>query len=268
MESALQQGSQDIFSSEFSMASDSKIEWTETTWNPVTGCSKISEGCLHCYAERMSQRLRSMGVEKYSRGFQVALHEAVLEEPLRWAKPRLVFVNSMSDLFHESVESSFIAGVFDVMNRSPQHTFQVLTKRPSRVVRLDRNLDWTPNIWLGVSIESERWLGRLAMLERTGAETKFLSLEPLLGPLSNMDLSSIDWVIAGGESGPNARPMEPDWVREIRDSCVRSHVPFFFKQWGGVFKKRAGRELDGRIWDEMPHRQVVATGEGEVPRPQ
>ena len=237
------------------MAADSKIEWTEMTWNPVTGCSKISEGCKHCYAERMSARLRSMGVEKYKRGFQVAQHNAVLEQPLRWRKPRLVFVNSMSDLFHEAVDSDFIQAVFRMMNRSPQHTFQVLTKRPGRALRLDSELHWTSNIWLGVSIESARWLSRLETLRLTSARTKVLSLEPLLGPLSDLDLSGVDWVIAGGESGPGARPVHPNWVREIRDSCVAGRVPFFFKQWGGVNKKRTGRLLDGRTWDEMPGRE-------------
>lgn len=242
------------------MALGSKIEWTETTWNPVTGCSKISEGCKHCYAERMSRRLQAMGLEKYARGFQVSQHPSALEEPHRWTKPRLVFVNSMSDLFHDSVDSGFIEAVFAVMNRCPQHSFQVLTKRPERALKLNRNLNWTPNIWLGVSIESERWLGRLHALRLTSAKTRFLSLEPLLGPLPGLDLSGVNWVIAGGESGPGARPVDPDWVREIRDTCVRREVPFFFKQWGGTNKKRAGRILDGRTWDEMPGREPFNTG--------
>lgn len=240
------------------MATLSQIEWTESTWNPVTGCSKISEGCKHCYAERMSQRLRAMGSGKYRQGFAVALHEATLREPSRWLKPRLVFVNSMSDLFHESVPSAFIESVFSVMNNFPQHTFQVLTKRVERVVRLTHRLNWTPNIWLGVSIESERWLGRLEILRRTGARTKFLSLEPLLGPFPAIELSGIDWVIVGGESGPRARPMQARWVREIRDKCLQSRVPFFFKQWGGFQKRRTGRLLDGRTWDQMPTRHSRA----------
>ena len=235
------------------MSTLSKIEWTETTWNPVTGCTKISHGCKHCYAERMSKRLQAMGMEKYRRGFEVIVHESVLQEPLRWKKPSLVFVNSMSDLFHKTVPTEFVQSVFDVMNQAPQHTFQVLTKRPGRVSQLDARLDWTPNIWLGTSIESKRWLHRLDQLKASGARTKFLSLEPLLGPLPDLDLYGIGWVIVGGESGPGARPMNADWVREIRDSCVRSEVPFFFKQWGGVFKKRTGRVLDDRTWDEMPH---------------
>ena len=234
------------------MATLSKIEWTETTWNPVTGCTKISHGCKRCYAERMSKRLQAMGMEKYRQGFAVAVHESVLGEPFKWKKPSLVFVNSMSDLFHKAVPSEYVQSVFNVMNQSPQHTFQVLTKRPGRVNQLGGRLNWTPNIWLGTSIESERWLRRLDLLKATGAHTKFLSLEPLLGPLPDLDVSGIDWVIVGGESGPGARPMNADWVREIRDNCLNREVPFFFKQWGGVFKKRAGRILDDRTWDEMP----------------
>ena len=234
------------------MATLSKIEWTQTTWNPVTGCTKISYGCKHCYAERMSKRLQAMGMEKYRRGFEIVVHESVLQEPLKWKNPSLVFVNSMSDLFHKAVPIDFVQSLFEVMNQASRHTFQVLTKRPGRVKQIDARLDWAPNIWLGTSIESERWLDRLDRLKATGARTKFLSLEPLLGPLPDLDLSGIDWVIVGGESGPGARPMDAHWVREIRDNCVDSNVPFFFKQWGGVFKKRTGRTLDGRTWDEMP----------------
>ena len=234
------------------MSTLSKIEWTETTWNPVTGCTKISHGCKRCYAERMSKRLQAMGMEKYRRGFEVAVHDSVLREPFKWKKPSLVFVNSMSDLFHKAVPLEYVKSVFDVMNQSPRHTFQVLTKRPGRVNQLDSRLSWTPNIWLGTSIESEKWLRRLDLLKATGAHTKFLSLEPLLGPLPELDVSGIDWVIVGGESGPGARPMNAEWVREIRDNCLSSDIPFFFKQWGGVFKKRAGRILDDRTWDEMP----------------
>lgn len=234
------------------MATRSSIEWTEVTWNPVTGCTKISHGCKRCYAERMARRLQAMGVAKYRAGFEVAVHEAALNDPLRWQQPRLVFVNSMSDLFHKSVPADFVKAVFEVMNRASRHTFQVLTKRPGRVARLGGRLRWTPNIWLGTSIESERWLGRLEKLRGTGARTKFLSLEPLLGPLPNLSLQGIDWVIVGGESGPGARPMKADWVRNIRDNCLRNDVPFFFKQWGGTFKKRTGRTLDNRTWDRMP----------------
>ncbi len=202
------------------MATRSGIEWTETTWNPVTGCSPISPGCAHCYAERMAKRLQAMGVGKYRRGFDIAVHASALDQPLRWRQPRLVFVNSMSDLFHASVPAAFIESVFATMNRASRHTFQVLTKRPDRVLSLNDRLCWTPNIWLGVSIESERWLDRLAPLAGTGAPTKFLSLEPLLGPLPGLDLSGVDWVIAGGESGPGARPMHPAWIRAIRETCV------------------------------------------------
>ena len=234
------------------MSTHSAIEWTETTWNPVTGCTKVSHGCKFCYAERLSKRLRAIGVDKYRAGFSIAVHESTLKDPLKWRKPRLVFVNSMSDLFHKSVPLAFIKSVFDVMNRASQHTFQVLTKRPSRVAKVDAQLNWTPNIWLGTSIESERWLGRLTWLKQTSARTKFLSLEPLLGPLPDIQFEGIDWVIVGGESGPGARPMEADWVRALRDNCVKHSVPFFFKQWGGVFKKRTGRTLDNRTWDQMP----------------
>ncbi len=234
------------------MSTVSSIEWTDVTWNPVTGCTKVSHGCRHCYAEQMARRLRAMGVEKYRNGFAVTEHPEVLRDPLTWRKPRLVFVNSMSDLFHESVSTSFIEEVFRVMNQASRHTFQVLTKRPERVVDLNRQLRWTSNIWLGTSIESERWIDRLTLLRRIDAHTKFLSLEPLLGPLSSLDLRGVDWVIVGGESGPGARPMEADWAREIRDQCLAADVPFFFKQWGGVVKKRSGRELDGRTWDQQP----------------
>lgn len=198
-----------------------------------------------------------MGVQKYRNGFTLTTHSSTLEEPLKWAKPRLVFVNSMSDLFHKSVPPEFIKSVFDIMNRSPQHTFQVLTKRPDRVSQLNDSLNWTPNIWLGVSIESQRWLNRLEKLKKTGARIKFLSLEPLLEQLPDLSLVDIDWVIVGGESGPGARPLEPAWVKAIRDNCVQSSVPFFFKQWGGVFKKRHGRILDGRTWDEMPQPKIA-----------
>lgn len=237
------------------MSTQSAIEWTEATWNPVTGCTKISHGCKFCYAERLAKRLHAMGMQKYRNGFSVSIHESALTEPLKWRRPRLVFVNSMSDLFHKSVPSAFVEAVFEVMNRASWHTFQVLTKRPSRVALLEGRLHWTPNIWLGTSIESDRWLGRLAHLRETGAHTKFLSLEPLLGPLPDMPLRGIDWVIVGGESGPGARPMEADWVRDIRDQCLQNNVPFFFKQWGGMFRKRTGRILDDRTWDQMPSRK-------------
>ena len=234
------------------MSTRSSIEWTQATWNPVTGCTKISHGCKHCYAERMAKRLQAMGAKKYEAGFAVTTHAATLGEPLTWKTPRVVFVNSMSDLFHQSVPTDFVESVFAVMNQASRHTFQILTKRPARVARLEKRLRWTSNIWLGTSIESDRWLGRLEALGQTGARTKFLSLEPLLGPMSNLDLDGVDWVIVGGESGPGARPMQAAWVREIRDACVQHGVPFFFKQWGGVFKKRTGRTLDNRTWDQTP----------------
>lgn len=200
----------------------------------------------------MAHRLQAMGLDKYRNGFDVTTHPSVLGHPLKWKKPRLVFVNSMSDLFHEDIEPDFIRRVFDIMNQAGRHTFQVLTKRPEHVLELDQQLSWTPNIWLGVSIETARWGGRLDVLKQTGAHVKFLSLEPLLGRLSTLQLDGIDWVIVGGESGPGARAMRPEWVREIRDNCLESDVAFFFKQWGGPIKKRTGRILDGRTWDEMP----------------
>lgn len=234
------------------MSTNSTIEWTDVTWNPVTGCTRISHGCKHCYAERMSRRLMAMGATKYSRGFEVVEHPSTLMEPSKWKKPRRVFVNSMSDLFHDEVSEGFIREVFTVMAETPHHTFQVLTKRPQRLVAMDGKLDWSPNIWMGVSIESARWVDRLHLLSLTGAQTKFLSLEPLLGPLADLDLASMDWVIVGGESGTGARPMKPGWVRAIRDSCLAQEVPFFFKQWGGTQKYKSGRELDGQIWDQYP----------------
>ena len=234
------------------MAQGSKIEWTDATWNPVTGCNKISPGCKHCYAERLSKRLKATGMAKYSNGFEVTLHPDTLEIPLRWRKPRSIFVNSMSDLFHVDVPEPFIRDVFDVMERADWHRYQVLTKRAERVADLSSALPWPSQVWMGVSVESQDYAHRIDLLRETDARVKFLSLEPLLGPLPNLDLDGMDWVIVGGESGPGARPMQPDWVREIRDQCIDSGVAFHFKQWGGVFKKRHGRELDGRTWDEMP----------------
>ena len=237
-----------------SMASPapSAIEWTGVTWNPVTGCTKVSPGCARCYAERLARRLRAMGSPKYAAGFEVALHRETLDDPLRWRQPRLVFVNSMSDLFHDAVPDAFVEAVFRTMNAATRHTFQVLTKRPERAAALARRLRWTANVWLGTSVETEPYLRRLEPLRRTPAAVKFLSLEPLLGPLPSLELNGVDWVIAGGESGPGARPLDPDWARAIRDKCARSGVPFFFKQWGGTQRKKAGRLLDGRTWDELP----------------
>ena len=230
----------------------STIEWTDTTWNPVTGCTKVSPGCKHCYAERMAARLQAMGQANYAAGFQLTLQPHMLELPIGWKKPQTVFVNSMSDLFHEDVPLDYIQRVFDVMGRAHWHRFQVLTKRADRLAQLSSKLDWAPNIWMGVSVESEEYRSRIEALRRTGAEIKFLSLEPLLGPLRGLNLAGIDWVIVGGESGPKARPMDEDWVTDLRGQCRRAKVPFFFKQWGGKNKKKAGRELEGRTWDEMP----------------
>jgi len=229
-----------------------RIEWTEATWNPLTGCTKISPGCKHCYAERMALRLRAMGVDKYRNGFRLTLHPDTLAEPLRWTTPRTIFVNSMSDLFHHEVPLDFIQQVFDVMQRAHWHRFQVLTKRAERLHELDPLLPWPANVWMGVSVENATYTYRIDLLRQTGAAIKFLSLEPLLAPLPNLDLSGIDWVIVGGESGPGARPMAVEWVRDIRDQCLSAGVAFFFKQWGGTVKKRTGRLLDGRTWDEMP----------------
>ena len=234
------------------MAANSAIEWTESTWNPLTGCTKISPGCKHCYAERMAIRLQAMRQPNYANGFDLTLHERALELPLKWKKPQTIFVNSMSDLFHKDVPVEFILKTFDVMRRANWHTFQVLTKRSDRLLELSSRLPWRSHIWMGVSVETVDYAFRVNHLRQTGAVTKFLSLEPLLGPLPGLNLDSIDWVIVGGESGPGARPMDPDWVLEIRDQCVTADVPFFFKQWGGTRKKKAGRELEGRTWDEMP----------------
>ena len=234
------------------MATNSHIEWTDATWNPVTGCSKISPGCKHCYAERLALRLQAMGQKNYRNGFEVTLQPQMLDLPLRWKSPRRIFVNSMSDLFHQDVPLSYIGEAFSVMRRAHWHQYQVLTKRSERLLELSPRLEWEPQIWMGVSIENEDYLDRIDHLRRTGAHVKFLSLEPLLGPLRKLKLRGIDWVIVGGESGPGARPVDSAWVTDIRDQCVSGGVAFFFKQWGGVQKKKAGRELAGRTWDEMP----------------
>jgi protein gp37 len=230
----------------------SSIEWTEMTWNPVTGCTKISAGCKYCYAEVMARRLQAMGVEKYRNAFKLTLQEDALQIPYTWKKQKVVFVNSMSDLFHEEVPLDFIQKVFRVMNENPQHTFQVLTKRADRLLRVNKNLNWTHNIWMGVSVEDERVKHRIDLLRQTDARTKFLSCEPLIGPLPNMNLDKIDWVIVGGESGRKARPMSEDWVLDIMDQCQAANKAFFFKQWGGTNKKKTGRLLNGQTYDEMP----------------
>ncbi|HEV3330885.1 MAG TPA: phage Gp37/Gp68 family protein [Bryobacteraceae bacterium] len=234
------------------MAANSPIEWTDATWNPVTGCDKISPGCKHCYAERMANRLKAARNPNYQNGFELTLQPQMLARPLEWKKPKNIFVNSMSDLFHDEVPFDYIRQVFDVMNRASWHQYQVLTKRAERVHELSPHLKWAPHIWMGVSVESEKYVDRIDHLRQTGAHVKFLSLEPLLGPLEKLDLRGIDWAIVGGESGPGARPVDPSWVTDIRDQCVQARVAFFFKQWGGVNKKRTGRELEGRTWDQKP----------------
>ena len=234
------------------MGQKSSIEWTESTWNPLTGCTKISPGCKHCYAERMALRLQAMGQANYVNGFTLTLHEEALELPLRWKKPQTIFVNSMSDMFHAKVPLAFILRAFDVMRRAHWHRFQVLTKRADRLSALSEQLPWADNIWMGVSVENTPYTYRIDHLRNTGAAIKFLSLEPLLGPLNNLCLDGIDWVIVGGESGPGARVMKSEWVISIRDQCVEAGVPFFFKQWGGVWKKKFGRTLEDQTWDQMP----------------
>ena len=234
------------------MGAKSSIEWTESTWNPVTGCTKISPGCDHCYAERLALRLQAMGQPNYADGFRLTVQEHMLELPLRWKLPQVIFVNSMSDLFHKDVPTEYIQRVFDVMRRASQHRFQVLTKRSQRLARLSSRLSWQANIWMGVSVESQEYTFRIEHLRETDAHIKFLSLEPLLGPLTNLKLEGIDWVIVGGESGPGARAMKTEWVLDIRDQCQDAGIPFFFKQWGGTNKKKAGRVLEDRTWDEMP----------------
>lgn len=245
----------------------SRIEWTDATWNPVTGCDRISTGCDNCYALTLANRLKAMGAAKYQAdgnpqtsgpGFAVQTHPASLKEPYRWRSPRTVFVNSMSDLFHAQVPTAFIAEVFRVMADTPQHTYQVLTKRPMRVRRMAGELPWPENVWLGVSVENERVLHRVEHLRDVPAAVRFLSCEPLLGPLTNLRLDGVGWVIVGGESGSRARPMDPDWATDIRDRCQAASVPFFFKQWGGRTPKANGRQLDGQLWDEMPSRPLVA----------
>jgi len=234
------------------MSQISTIEWTDATWNPVTGCTKISPGCTHCYAETFAERWRGIPGHPYEQGFDLKIWETRLQQPLTWKKPRTVFVNSMSDLFHEEVPLSFVKKVFAVMRQAHWHNFQVLTKRSERLMELAPQLDWPENVWMGVSVESAKYLYRLDHLRKTPAFIRFASLEPLLGPLPKINLKGIHWVIVGGESGPGARPMDPQWVDEIREQCVKKGVPFFFKQWGGVQKKKNGRTLNGRTWDEMP----------------
>ncbi len=232
--------------------SKSKIEWTESTWNPVSGCTKITRGCDNCYAERMAMRLKAMGTRGYENGFDVTLHPHALEKPLKMKKPQVIFVNSMSDIFHEKIPDEFIIQIFDVMNRAYWHTFQVLTKRPKRLAKMVDKLNWTDNIWMGVTVEANEYVDRVDYLRDCSAKIKFLSLEPLIDSVDKLDYAGIDWVIAGGESGYGARVMQKEWVLEIRDRCKNENIDFFFKQWGGVNKKKAGRLLDGKIYDDMP----------------
>ncbi|MCD5341723.1 phage Gp37/Gp68 family protein [Arthrobacter sp. AK04] len=252
------------------MANNSAIEWTEATWNPVTGCDKVAAGCDNCYALTLSKRLKAMGAAKYQNdgnsttsgpGFGVTLHPAALDQPRKWKKPRVVFVNSMSDLFHAKVPISFVQDVFDVIAETPQHTYQVLTKRAHRMSRIADRLTWPSNLWMGVTVENKASIDRISQLRNTPATVRFLSCEPLLEPLGSLDLTGIHWLIAGGESGPTHRPMEEDWVRDLRDQSVAKDVAFFFKQWGGRTPKVNGRVLDGRTWDEMPKkaRELVAS---------
>jgi protein gp37 len=234
------------------MPTKSNIEWTEMTWNPVTGCTKISQGCKHCYAERMAKRLTAMGSDRYRNGFRVTLHPDLLDVPRKWRQPRVVFVNSMSDLFHEDIPDAFIQRVFATMRDCPQHTFQVLTKRAERLAALAPRLPWPHNVWMGVSVEDARVVDRIGYLQKTPAAVRFLSLEPLIGPLNDLRLEGIDWVIVGGESGPRARPMKAEWVTSILRQCRAASVAFFFKQWGGVRKDMTGRKLNGTFYNEMP----------------
>lgn len=234
------------------MSLESAIEWTDATWNPVTGCTKVSPGCKYCYAERLAKRLQLMGKERYVNGFKLTLHEEAIALPKRWLKPRRIFVNSMSDLFHPDVPDDFIGRVFDTMVEADQHIYQVLTKRPERVAALGSKLPWPSNIWIGTSIESAKYVSRADLLRQVPGKVRFLSCEPLLGPLDNLSLVDIHWLIAGGESGPINRPPNPAWIRQLRDMCLEQGVPFFFKQWGGRTPKSGGRRLDGQIWDQYP----------------
>lgn len=239
----------------------SSIEWTESTWNPLTGCTKVSPGCKNCYAERMAKRLKAMGVDKYANGFRLTLHPETLEEPLEWVKSQTIFVNSMSDLFHQDTPLDFILQIFDIMRRAHWHQFQILTKRAKRLLELDSHINWPENVWMGVSVENADYVKRIDFLRQTHAAIKFLSCEPLLGALPCLDLQGIHWVIVGGESGPHSRPIEYEWVRVIHEQCKQVNVPFFFKQWGGTRKKKTGRLLDNRTWDELP-RQFAITEAG------
>lgn len=231
-----------------------KIQWTEMTWNPITGCTKISDGCMNCYAARMAKRLKAMGNPRYINEFNVTVHKDLLEVPLDIKQPRMIFVNSMSDLFHKDVPDDVIIKVFETMNKAHWHTFQVLTKRPERVLAMDQAglLKWSSNIWMGTTVENDKYVDRIDKLRKTKANIKFLSCEPLLGSLKDISLEEIDWVIVGGESGPKSREMEKEWVLELKELCEKDGVAFFFKQWGGINKKKSGRLLDGKTYDDYP----------------
>lgn len=239
------------------MGDHSAIEWTDATWNPVTGCTKVSPGCKNCYAERLAHRLQRMGNPRYTNGFELTLQRDQVDLPLQWKRPRRIFVNSMSDLFHAEIPDAFIQSVFRTMSRANWHVFQVLTKRAERLPVIAPKLAWPKNVWIGVSVESADYACRIDHLRKVPATIRFLSLEPLLGPLPRLNLKKIDWVIVGGESGPNHRKPDPEWIRDLRDQCVRAGVPFFFKQWGGLISKSGGRMLDGRTWDEMPEERAA-----------
>ena len=234
------------------MADNSAIEWTEATWNPVTGCDQVSPGCAHCYAKTFAERWRNIPGHPYEQGFDLRLWSERLQQPLKWTRPRMIFVNSMSDLFHEGVPLEYIEQVFEVMGRAEHHTFQILTKRHERLAEIAGELSWHPNIWIGVSIENRRFVHRADYLRQVDAAVRFISAEPLLGPLDELDLAGIDWLIAGGESGPKHRIVRIEWLRQLRDHCIDEDVAYFFKQWGGHRPKAGGRLLDGRTWDEMP----------------
>lgn len=234
------------------MSSSSKIEWSHATWNPITGCAKTSKACAHCYAERFALRLQAMGIPKYKNGFALTLHEDIVEQPLHWKKPRIIFTASMSDMFHEKIPVAFILKIFAVMRKANWHIFQILTKRSKRLLEINPKIPWAPHIWMGVTVESADYLWRIEHLRKTRAYTKFLCMEPLLGPIPDLNLQGIDWVILGGESGPGARPMKKEWVIQVRDRCIDAKVPFFFKQWGGVNKKKTGRLLEGKLWEQTP----------------
>lgn len=235
------------------MSGKTKIEWTECSWNPITGCTKLSEGCKNCYAERLTKRLVAMRNPRYYNGFTVTIHEDLIEAPKRWKTPRKIFVNSMSDLFHEDVPDNVILEIFRTMNECPQHQFQVLTKRPERLLLLNDRIEWTPNIWMGVTAESSQYLNRIDCLRNSNAYIKFISAEPLLDDLVDINLNGIDWIIVGGESGPGARKLEKQWVINIKNIAREHGTAFFFKQWGGTNKKKNGRELDGKIYSEYPN---------------